>query len=208
MRKLIVFDLFGVVIDSHSKIKYNLNCARLDIANFCNLKKDTLLKFFEDDRFGVTSNEEFKNLIQEYIDIDKSKSTVQDFIEIYKVSYGKISCYQNVIKFIEELQKQNLCETAILSKLCVLDKPFIEKNLKLKNFNYLFLSCDLGLEKPDLEVYKYVEKVSGFKSNEILFIDDNKNNIEAAKKMGWETCLATGDELDKINMQCKSFLRK
>lgn len=30
--KMVVFDLFGVVIDSHSKMKYNLSNARGDIA--------------------------------------------------------------------------------------------------------------------------------------------------------------------------------
>lgn len=70
---MVVFDLFGVVIDSHSKIKYNLNDARRDIANDCNFDINTssISMFFEDKNFGVTNGKEFDNLIEKYI--NKSK---------------------------------------------------------------------------------------------------------------------------------------
>lgn len=208
MKKLIAFDLFGVVIDSHSQTKYNINNARQDIADFCNFDKEIFLQFFNDVRFGITLGKEFENLIQEYINKCNSNVTTEQFIEIYKESYGKISCYENVIKFINELQDKKICETAILSKLCVLDKIYIEKHLKLEKFDNVFFSCDLGMEKPHIEAYQYVEKISEHRNCDILFIDDNLKNIEVAKSLGWNTCHATGDELDKIMTKCKIFLEK
>ena len=34
-QKIVIFDLFGVIIDSHSKTKYNVHDARRDIADDC-----------------------------------------------------------------------------------------------------------------------------------------------------------------------------
>lgn len=208
MKKLIVFDLFGVIIDSHSKTKYNIDNARQDIANYCNFDLDIFLPFFNESQFGIVSTTSFENLVQRYITKCKSDVTVEQFKEIYKISYGKISCYKNVIKFIEGLQNKKVCETAILSKLCVLDKSFIENNLNLNRFDYLFLSCDIGMEKPNMEVYKYVEEISRYDSSNILLIDDNLKNIQVAKSLGWNICQATGDELDKICETCSMFLEE
>ena len=54
-KKFIVFDLFGVIIDSHSKIKYNVSDARIDIVNYNKIDLGTLIEFFYGNRFGVTS---------------------------------------------------------------------------------------------------------------------------------------------------------
>lgn len=206
MTKLIVFDLFGVVIDSHSKTTYNVHNAREDIAHYCNFDLNEFLSFFSEYQFGIASTILFEQLVQKYIRKCKSQVTVDEFKKIYKISYGKITCYEKVIKFIDELQKKKVCETAILSKLCVLDKSFIEDNLKLNQFDYLFLSCDIGMEKTNIDVYKYVEKITKHNGYDILFIDDNSKNIQIAQSLGWNTCQATGDELEKIYETCNLFL--
>lgn len=206
MEKLIVFDLFGVLVDTHSKTKYNVYDAREEIASSCNLEIEKFLQFFDDNRFGIVSGKEFEKLLQEYITKCNSNVTVNEFIEVYKKAYGKISCYENVIKFVEELQNKKICKTAILSHLCELDKVFLEKHVKLERFDHVFLSCDLGIQKPNKEAYQYVEKISKYKNSDILFIDDNLKNIETAKSLGWNTCHATGDELDKIRKNIEEFL--
>lgn len=202
-----VFDLVGVVIDSHSKTKYNLNNARKDIANACNFDTDVFLDFFEDNRFGIASGKKFDNLIKEYINKCKSNIDINKFKEIYIKYYGKISCYREVVEFIEELQEQKNCKTAILSKLCELDKAYIEKHLKLNKFDYLFLSCDLEMEKPDVRAFEYVNEKIEIEGKNILFIDDSIKNIEIAKSLGWNTCNATGDEIDRIKENVRKFLK-
>lgn len=41
----------------------------------------------------------------------------------------------------------------------------------------------------------------------ILFIDDDTNNILMARKYGWNTCQAFGYELDKIKYSVEEFLK-
>ena len=69
--------------------------------------------------------------------------------------------------------------------------------MNLKMFDYVFLSFEIGLRKPDREIYEYVLKSIQTTPNNVLFIDDYINNIQGAKECGIQTCCAFGYELDK-----------
>lgn len=56
-------------------------------------------------------------------------------------------------------------------------------NLKYKT---VVKSCDLGIVKPESEMYSVATKASGVSPSEILFIDDSRVNVAAAKKFGWQ----------------------
>jgi len=46
-------------------------------------------------------------------------------------------------------------------------------------------SSKIGLIKPNRKIYEYATEKSGANNNEILFIDDLKENVDAAEKCGW-----------------------
>lgn len=56
----------------------------------------------------------------------------------------------------------------------------------LKLFDKIFLSHEVGFVKPEKEIYRAVEKASGFSSEEHIFIDDILEYVEGAKKIGWD----------------------
>ena len=51
-------------------------------------------------------------------------------------------------------------------------------------FKEEFISSDLKMLKPDPEFYKYVIRKIGLEPHEILFIDDNKPNVDGARALG------------------------
>lgn len=55
----------------------------------------------------------------------------------------------------------------------------------------LFIKCyyssDLGLRKPDVNIYKHVLQDSKLLAEETIFIDDHKENCDAAEKIGINT---------------------
>ncbi len=53
------------------------------------------------------------------------------------------------------------------------------------NYKAIVKSCDLGLIKPEKEIYLYAQKMAGVAPSEILFIDDYEKNTAAAHKLGW-----------------------
>lgn len=56
-------------------------------------------------------------------------------------------------------------------------------------FDEVIISAEVGIKKPAEEIYKMAQDWSGYKADEILFIDDKKENLFTAAKMGWQTFL-------------------
>lgn len=56
-----------------------------------------------------------------------------------------------------------------------------------KLFTQAFFSYEMGLWKPDYKIYQKVLEETGYPPSEVLFLDDNADNIEAAKDMGIQT---------------------
>lgn len=73
-------------------------------------------------------------------------------------------------------------------------------------FSKVFLSYKEGYVKTNIEAFINVENKLNIKGENILFIDNNKINIENAKKRGWNTCLAFGYEIEKIKNSVDKFL--
>jgi 2-haloacid dehalogenase len=74
----------------------------------------------------------------------------------------------------------------------------------LKEFDQRFISGHLGVIKPDPAIYEIVESQSGFTPENLFFIDDRKNNIDAAQKRGWQTHLFASPE--NLRESLKKFL--
>lgn len=56
-------------------------------------------------------------------------------------------------------------------------------------FDEIIISAEVGCMKPEEEIYKIAQERCGYKSDEIFFIDDKKENLFAASKFGWQTFL-------------------
>ncbi len=54
-------------------------------------------------------------------------------------------------------------------------------------FEKLFLSYEMGLMKPDSAIYEQVLREADLQAGETLFLDDNENNIIAARALGIQT---------------------
>lgn len=59
-------------------------------------------------------------------------------------------------------------------------------------FDHVFLSCELGLAKPAPGVFREVARRLGCAPEEILFVDDNSANVDAARAAGWDAVLFEG----------------
>ena len=87
-------------------------------------------------------------------------------------------------------------------------KKLIDENYNLSKFDHVYLSFELGMKKPDQEIYDYVQQDLGLPPENILFIDDIMENIIAAKENGWQTCHATGRNLGRIKSAVEKFFRQ
>lgn len=61
-------------------------------------------------------------------------------------------------------------------------------------FDQVFASHEIGMKKPDPEVYRYVTEALGVDPARIAFFDDNRECLEPACALGWQTFHTVGLE--------------
>jgi HAD superfamily hydrolase (TIGR01509 family) len=72
---------------------------------------------------------------------------------------------------------------------------FNGKDLKLSDyFGDIFISSDIGLIKPDPEIFKFCVDKLGVDPSECVFIDDKKKNTESANSVGMNAYLFEDNE--------------
>jgi len=59
------------------------------------------------------------------------------------------------------------------------------------NFDGYILSYEIGAMKPAAKIYEELEKMSGCRGAEIVYLDDRQENIAAGAARGWQTILQT-----------------
>jgi glucose-1-phosphatase len=66
-------------------------------------------------------------------------------------------------------------------------------------FEKAYYSCNMGMRKPDTEIFEYLIKTHGLLTDETLFIDDSPQHIEGAKRCGIQAyLLLPGKELHEL----------
>jgi HAD superfamily hydrolase (TIGR01509 family) len=56
---------------------------------------------------------------------------------------------------------------------------------ELDRFESLLVSCDLGMAKPDPEIYRHVSRLTSVEPARCLFVDDTARNVDAAREIGF-----------------------
>ncbi|MEG1059880.1 MAG: HAD family hydrolase [Clostridia bacterium] len=211
--KLIIFD-WGGVIESHRVGESNIFSAIIRVMKRmeCKFNDEIMIqKYNNSSNNGVvigTINDicevkKWYEIIKEDFGISK---TFNEFVSVYEEEFSKVYYYKEVIELINAIKDK--CQLGILSNLIYIDKNRLDSQVNLSRFDYVWLSFELGYIKPQEEIYKIVENDCQINANNILFIDDSRDNILMAKKRGWCTCQSYGYELDIIKKSVVDFLDK
>lgn len=214
MDKIIIFDWGGVILKEYPEHYCDQDAIIETIKKFNNnltdndayqLYLDTLKD--ENNRIiSIFNDYESKYKWYERIHNNgKLNTTYEEFINEFTYNYNKIDKYEEVVNYIYTLKdKTNL---VLFSDLIFACFSALENTINLNIFDKIFLSYEEGYVKSNIEAFINVEKKLNIKAKNILFIDNNENNINNAKKRGWNTCLAFGYELDKIKNTVDEFLK-
>lgn len=124
------------------------------------------------------------------------------FSELYKEEFIKTGYYNNIVNYIHSLRGR--CRLGVLSNLTMLDRDRIDYQMDLSVFEHVWLSFELGLEKPDPEIFLQVETCAS--PQDILFIDDTYENTAAAAAHGWNVHLVQEGDLIGICAAVERFL--
>ena len=127
---------------------------------------------------GGCSNEDFaEEMVREN---DLALSAVE-FLEIFR-SWPKgllDGAREMVVGLAEPLQVACLSNTNALHWNEQQDAEVVQRM-----FDVAFLSHEIGLVKPDAEIFEHVVEELSCQAAEILFFDDNALNVDAARSVG------------------------
>ncbi len=104
--------------------------------------------------------------------------------------------------FLEELAAQNRYELFLLSNTndlhieCVKQKMGTGRYERFKNaFDRFYLSYEMGMRKPNEDIFEFVLQENNLQPNETIFVDDTLENTETAARLGIHTWhLKVGEE--------------
>lgn len=104
---------------------------------------------------------------------------------------------------IEDLLKRVTIPLCALSNTNEAHRDFFIHDAVMKLFRDIFMSFELGMRKPELAIYEKTCELLNVRANEILFIDDRKDNLKGAAQVGFQTA-QTLDDTQKLEAILKS----
>jgi epoxide hydrolase-like predicted phosphatase len=188
--KTILFDVGGVLVlgkSSHWKHgKLIPSGVHLDVAEKLNIQLDQYLEvietIFAESIEGKISEKQAVHTIAHKLKISEKKLR-----KLYIWAYRKhLRVNKQLHKKALELKKLGY-QIGILSDQWYLSEKALMPSKLYKKFNPKIVSCDVGVRKPNLQIYKIALKKSHSKPEETLFIDNQEWNIPPAKKLGIKT---------------------
>lgn len=184
----IVFDLGNVLIPFDYSIALDkLNDIEKDLGNRFIEFYNSNYHLHRDFEKGILSESDFISNMLEAIDnkID-SETFCRLFSDIFRVN-------ENVASLLPILKKDY--KLFLLSNTNSIHQKYgWQKYEFLKYFDKLILSHEVRSIKPEEQIYREVEKASGFTSAEHFYIDDIQEYINAAKNIGWDAVQFVGYE--------------
>lgn len=185
MKKIqcVIFD-FGGVIGKPQDDRYVE-----DMAELVGIEKEKWLSAYFTHRGaydgGVTDSWQYWEKVVEGHDVTLTDELVSSLVEADFKSWTQIN--EQTIQWIHELSKENV--TLIL--LSNINHGVLEhvKNAFdwLDDFDQVFYSCEMGMLKPNEEIYQEVLKAIHEPADKCLFIDDSMHNVEGAIHVGMES---------------------
>lgn len=188
--KVLLFDLGRVLVDfDHFR-------AAQRIAAFCRkspeqicgllLESEATLAF----EAGKLSPEDFYLQVKQLLGL---KLSYESFTPIWNDIFFLSIKNRSVFSLINTLRAHY--KVAMLSNINILHYEYLQKNFPVfRVFDEVFLSFQLGLIKPDKEIYNLVIQSLAVKPQEIFYTDDRPELVESAKSLGVRGCVFSNFE--------------
>lgn len=203
--KNIIFDLGNVIIniDGDRTVNAMKELGFKDFQESYNLlRQSDLFNWLEK---GLISPEKFHTDFKTHFNNNVSSAMIDDAWNAMLLDFPK-----KRIELIQELKSKY--RLFLLSNTNIIH--YRKYNNDLINrfgfglsslFEKAYYSFDLGMRKPDMEIFEYVIKDSKLKPIETLFIDDSAENIDTANQLGLKTLWIDVAKGDDITQKLKRF---
>ena len=183
---------------------------------FINLKKSATID--ELNKLGVTNISE--SMIKIYHQYEMGKISTEEFVNYFHKEFNLkkeeiIRCWNAILldfpkrrlDFLKTLYNSKKYRLFLLSNTNDLHISWIKENLgdkvynEFKNyFEKFYLSHEINFRKPNINIYEFVLEQNNLNAEETLFIDDTKENTDAAEKIGIKVWNLIPNKQDVVNL--------
>ena len=194
--KVVVFDLGKVLVDFDYSIAARKVAARSkislrDLAAF--LSASPLLVQYE---CGMVNRRQFFEQIRDAVGF---QGGMEEFGGYFADIFTEIP---PMIALQAELRRRGI-PTYIFSNTNDLAVEHVEKNFPFfKHFDGYLYSYQVGAMKPAAKIYEAMEKLCGRKGQDIIYLDDRLENIQAGLARGWKSLVHETPEKTRAALKC------
>lgn len=197
----VIFDLGGVLLN----IDYSLSQkAMSDLLGFpVNFSKKLQADLFSEYESGQISDQQFRDGLRVLSNRQEQISDAE-IDHAWNIMLGDLP--QRRVTMLETVGTKKAIY--LLSNTNGIHYRFfradIEKNMNIQKFEGLFKklywSHELGMRKPNQEIFQHVLSDNGLKPSSTLFIDDSPQHVEGARKLGIKAFHLTGEICDQVDV--------
>ncbi len=178
MIKTIVFD-FGDVFLNLDKTATLRELQQLGVNDF----SEEMLQWNQSYETGMLDSESFITNYQNSFP-NVSKEALLNAWNAILLDFPK-----HRLDFLQELASENKYERILLSNTNEIHINWVKENIPHFDtfkacFSDLYLSHEIQLRKPNKNIYEFLLKKHDLNPEEVFFIDDTKENTDAAKSLG------------------------
>jgi putative hydrolase of the HAD superfamily len=201
MIKNIVFDFGDIFINLDKKL-FAEELQKIHISQ----ESEEMLPILQQYEMGLVSTDKFLTFFEERLSVSQDQ---------LKKAWNSIllDFPKERLRFIQNLSESKKYRLFLLSNTNYLHISWIQKNWGMEQYNafkicfeQFYLSHEINLRKPNNNIYEFVLTTNDLAPKETLFIDDTKENTDAAKALGihiWN--LKPGKE-DVLELLTKNYI--
>ena len=202
--KVVLFDLGKVLVD------FDHQRAAKRISAFCGKSALQIYSLFFDSpvtvafEAGSIPPEKFYQQIKETLDL---KLSYASFVPIWNDIFFLSAENRLVYRLINNLRANY--KTALLSNINILHYEYLKEHFPVFGvFDHIFLSFEMGLAKPNKEIYRKVIQTLQVCPNEVFYTDDRAELVDSAVSLGIKGHLFSNFKQLTCNLQDSGIPRE
>ena len=185
----IICDLGNVLINFDHRI-----AVRKILSRTTKSEEDIYNLFFDSGLTGLyeegkIDSAEFFRRVKEHLELSMEQN---DFFSIWNDIFFEVPLNKKMHDFLRKAKSDY--KIVMLSNLNVTHFEFLKKRMDIfKDFDALILSYEIGYRKPAHEIYEKALESVGTVPEKSFYIDDRKDLVEAAGKLGIKGVVFDGE---------------
>lgn len=178
--KCVLFDIGGVLVDWRMTWIISEVSKRFEIPE--DVLSTSFSKHLHELDSGKINEKMFWGKIAEDVNSERLHQNSESLWKTYFRKKAKPN--SNLIKITKNMRRSYTL--GIISNIEEITHKIVDDWNILDSFEHKFMSYQIGFSKPDPRIFRHVIEILPFEPKEMVFIDDKKQNVEAASNLGMQ----------------------